>query len=337
MGRIEKLKRQLINEANIRILKEENTDDKIAVLFDGTSSAGKSKSAELLNAPKFFEATDPNNWVVIDSDHFSNDSKAQGGEGEKRRLKHDHPNIRDWSKDFDNGIVSGLYRKGDPEGCIKELENEAKKKGKEVNPIDVEKCKNIPENPYEDQYIEGTDPRLWYMSQEYKKGKWKKVIFDDIGNDIIKYLPEIKHKLLIHAPIYILMRNIGGRNKDKNIKNHRDPKEVLKQYLEKYEATTSEPDESVGDPTTEMTRNSLKNLLMDKIVDTYPDYNEEYIDGFIKDLGVTTDNTKYWIKVKDGYLLDDQLLINVGTDQQTYINTIGDKLGIEKSEEDIDS
>ena len=72
------------------------------------------------------------------------------------------------------------------------------------------------------------------------------------------------------------------------------------------------------------------------MVDTYPNYNEEYIDGFIKDLGVTTDNVKYWVKVKDGYLLDDQLLINVGDDQQTYINTIGDKLGIERSEEDSD-
>ena len=88
------------------------------------------------------------------------------------RLKHDHPNIRDWAKETDSGIVSAIYRKDD---------------------------KDIPQNPYEDQYIEGTDPRLWYMAQEYKTGPWKKVIFDDIGNDIIKYLPEIKHKLLIHV------------------------------------------------------------------------------------------------------------------------------------------
>ena len=296
----------------------EDTQNKTAILFDGTSSAGKSKSAELLNAPKFFEATDPNNWVVIDSDHFSNDTPG----GEERRLKLDHPNISDWAKDFDNGIVSGLYRKGDPEVCIKDLEKEAKKKGKEVNPIDVEKCKNIPENPYEDQYIEGTDPRLWYMAQEYKKGKWKKVIFDDIGNDIIKYLPEIKHKLLIHAPIYILMRNVGGRNKDENIKNHRDPTGVLNQYKKKYEATTSEPDESVGDPTTEITRNSLKSLLMGVMDENeFPEYTEEYIDEFIYELGIK-DDSKYWIKVKNNYLSDDQQLINVDSEQKVYLDKI---------------
>lgn len=297
----------------------EDTQNKTAILFDGTSSAGKSKSAELLKAPKFFEAKDDwDGWVVIDSDHFSNDTPG----GEERRLKLDHPNISDWANDFDNGIVSGLYRKGDPEACIKDLENEAKKKGKEVNPIDVEKCKNIPENPYEDQYIEGTDARLWYMAQEYKKGKWKKVIFDDIGNDIIKYLPEIKHKLLIHAPIYILMRNVGRRNEDENIKNHRNPTGVLNQYKEKYEATTSKPDESVGDPTTEIKRSVLKSLLMGVMdEDEFPEYTEEYIDEFIDELGFKDDSI-HWIKVKNDYLSDDQQLINVDDEQKVYLDQI---------------
>ena len=273
----------------------EDTQNKTAVLFDGTSSAGKSKSAELLNAPKFFEATDPNNWVVIDSDHFNDDSKTEGGEGEKRRLKHDHPNIRDWAKETDAGIVSSIYRKDD---------------------------KDIPQNPYEDQYIEGTDPRLWYMAQEYKTGPWKKVIFDDIGNGITKYLPEIKHKLLIHAPLYVLMKNVGGRNEDENIKNHRDPTGVLDQYLEKYEATTSEPDESIGDPTTEITRNSLKSLLMGVMNENeFPEYTEEYIDDFISKLGIEGDS-KYWIKVKNNYLSDDQQLINVDGEQKVYLDKI---------------
>ncbi len=273
----------------------EDTQNKTAVLFDGTSSAGKSKSAELLNAPKFFEATDPNNWVVIDSDHFNDDSKTEGGEGEKRRLKHDHPNIRDWAKETDAGIVSSIYRKDD---------------------------KDIPQNPYEDQYIEGTDPRLWYMAQEYKTGPWKKVIFDDIGNGITKYLPEIKHKLLIHAPLYVLMKNVGGRNEDENIKNHRDPTGVLDQYLEKYEATTSKPDESVGDPTTEITRNSLKSLLMGVMNENeFPEYTEEYIDDFISKLGIEGDS-KYWIKVKNNYLSDDQQLINVDDKQKVYLDKI---------------
>ena len=53
--------------------------------------------------------------------------------------------------------------------------------------------------------------------------------------------------------------------------------------------------------------------------------DEEYIDGFIGDLGIKDDNIKYWIKVKDNYLSDDQVLINVGDDQQTYITDIKDK------------
>ena len=299
----------------------EDTEGKIAVLLDGTSSAGKSYTAKALKAVEFYKATDPNEWVVIDSDHFS----GLNNDGEKRRLKLDHPNIKNWAKDFDSGIVSGLYRKGGSENCIKDLEQAAKKEGREVNPSDVEKCKNIPENPYEDEYIEGTDPRLWYMAQEFKTGPWKKVIFDDIGNNIEKYVPNIKHKLLIHSPIYVMLGNIKSRN-DKAVKQNdeslsRNPKDVLKQYLKKYEATTSKPEPTVGDPTTVITRKGLKTDLMDAMTEKYPEYDEQYIDGFINDLGVKDDNTKYWIKVKDGYL-SNQVLINVGRDQQTYIDKI---------------
>jgi hypothetical protein len=328
MGRIEKQKRKLIEEANKRLLGliTEDTEDKIAILFDGTSSAGKSYTAKQLNARHFWEV-DPTyeGWVVIDSDDFG----GRNNDEEKRRLKLDHPNIRDWAEGFDSGIVSGLYRKGDPEKCIKNLEKEAKKEGREVNPSDIEKCKNIPNNPYEDEYIEGTDPRLWYMAQEFKTVPWKKVIFDDIGNGIEKYIPNIKSKLLIHSPIEVMLGNIKSRN-DEAVKQNdeslsRNPKVVLGQYLEKYEATTSKPDLTVGDPTTDITKKGLKTALMDAMTDNYPDYDEEYIDGFIDDLGVKDDNATHWIKVKDNYLSDDQVLINVGDDQQTYITDIKEK------------
>jgi len=69
----------------------------------------------------------------------------------------------------------------------------------------------------------------------------------------------------------------------------------------------------------------LKTDLMDAMTETYPEYNEEYIDNFINDLGIKYDNTKYWVKVKDKYLSDDQVLINVGDDQQTYITDIKEK------------
>ena len=95
----------------------EDTEDKIAILFDGTSSAGKSYTAKQLNAVPFHKATDPNEWVVIDSDHFS----GMGNDEEKRRLKLDHPNIRDWAKDFESGIVSGLYKKGGVENCTSDI------------------------------------------------------------------------------------------------------------------------------------------------------------------------------------------------------------------------
>ena len=97
----------------------EDTEDKIAVLIDGTSSAGKSMTTKLLNAVPFYEAKDPNQWVQIDGDMF----QGFNNEEEERRLKLDHPNIRDWARGNEVGMTSGMYRKDGVEG--------------------------IPENPYE--------------------------------------------------------------------------------------------------------------------------------------------------------------------------------------------
>jgi len=264
--------------------------EKIAILFDGTSSAGKSYTAKQLKVVPFHRATNPNQWVVIDSDDFKDEK------GEQRRLKYDHPNIRDWAKKVDAGIMSGMYRKDD---------------------------EDVPENPYEHEYVDGTDPSAWYMAQEFKKGPWKKVIFDDISNDILKYVPNIKHKLLIHSPIYIMLSNIKSRNDLGD--QPRNPKNVLDQYLEKYEATTSRPGNDIGDPTTDITKKGMKTDLMDARSETYPDYDEEYIDRFIDNIGITNDNATYWIKVKDTYLSDDQVLVNVDDDRKVYINKIKDE------------
>lgn len=65
---------------------------------------------------------------------------------------------------------------------------------------------------------------------------------------------------------------------------------------------------------------------MDKMVDKYPDYNEEYIDNFINELGVKNEDSKYWIKVKDGYMKDGEVLYTVGSDQMTYIDKIKDHI-----------
>ena len=253
------------------ILKE-IAENKTAILIDGTSSAGKSMAAQILKAVPFYKATDPNQWVQIDSDMF-----GKGEEEEKRRLKHDHPNIRKWSiENEEPGIVSGLYRKTD---------------------------KNIPENPYEDTYIEDTkDARAWYMAQEYKKGPWKKVVFDSVNDDILKYVPNVKH-VLLHAPIPILLSNIKGRPKE----DPRDIDMVLKQYLEKYEATTSKPSENVGDPNTVLTKSGLEKLLSQHTTD------QKYIDEFIKDLGVTG-NGNYYIKAKN---LDPNKTVLINVDQKS--------------------
>jgi len=230
--------------------------DKIAVLIDGTSSSGKSVAARLLKSVPFFKATDKNQWVQIDSDMFV----GMGNDGEKRRLKLDHPNIRDWAKGKDPGIVSGLYRKDG---------------------------EDVPENPYEKEYIEGTDSRAWYMAQEYKVGGWKKVIFDDISDDILKYVPNIKH-VLLHAPIEILLQNVQARKS----KDPRSIDRVLDQYLVKYEATTSKPSEEEGDPNNPLTKEKLTNLLSKHTED------REYIDKFIRELGITGDGN-YYIKARN--------------------------------------
>jgi len=288
------MKVKLTEEQYRRVILKEDTQNKIAVLLDGTSSAGKSKTAKELNAIPFYKATDPNQWVVIDSDYFTDDTPG----GEERRLKLDHPNIRDWAKRNDSGIASGIHRK----------------KG----------VKNIPPNPYETQYIEGTDARSWYMAQEFKTGPWKKVIFDSINSDIKKYLPDVKIKnILLHAPIYILLRNMGTREKSGD---SRKSTSVLDQYLEKYVATKSKPHESVGDPNNVLIKKDLQLLLKNS------NLSDTYIDDFIERLGIN-DEGKYYIKVKDEYMTADTELVNVDDKQEEYIEMIRNKEGLKDNKE----
>jgi hypothetical protein len=265
------------------LLTEENQEKEI-ILIDGTSSAGKSQTAKILKTVPFYESTDPNQWVQIDSDMFV------GSDGEERRLKLDHPNIRQWAKETgEAGIVSGLYRK---DGV------------------------DLPENPYEDEYIEGTDPRNWYMAQEVKVGGHNKIIIDDIGNGVLKYLPNENIKnLLLHAPIYILLKNVGERNERGN--EPRDPKDVLSQYVQKYEATKQKPSIEIGDPTTELTKDGLIGLLKSNGLD------DEYINNFLNELGVDGDGV-YYIKVKDSYMTPTTKLINVDAERTVYLDQFKD-------------
>jgi len=266
----------------------EEEQDKSVVLLDGTSSAGKSHTLKHLRAVPYYKANDPNQWVVIGTDDFS-------GTGEERRLKLDHPNIRKWAKENgEYGIVSGLYRKDG---------------------------KDVPENSYEDEYIQNTDPRLWYVAQEIKTGPWKKIAIDDIGKGILQYLPGVKIKyILLHTPLYVLLKNVYERNEkaknDPNFKNdNRDVKMVLDQYSKKYEATKSKPDINEGDPTTVLTKGGVTDLLQKNGV------SDEHIEEFLNNINLTEDGD-YYIKVRDSYMTPETQLVNVDSERTVYLKDI---------------
>jgi hypothetical protein len=270
----------------------EQDENRIAVLIDGTSSAGKSKTSQMLNAVPFYKATDKNQWVQIDSDMF-------GCEKEyciKNRMKYDH------AGDGPNPEAGEEFHK----------EMADKRKNHDYGSQRGQTTVGFHLHPHNKDLIQGVDSRNWYMAQEYKYGGWKKVIFDDIDSGIKRYIPEVKH-ILLHAPIYILLQNIAGRPMD----DSRDPKEVLGQYLKKYVATKDKPSENAGDPSTVLTKGGLEDLLSKSI----PDKN--FIDTFIKQLGIMDDG-QYYIAVKNDYLTPDTQLINVDSEKTVYLNKFKD-------------
>lgn len=273
----------------------EDTEDKIAVLIDGTSSAGKSMTAKLLDAVPFYKATDPNQWVVIDSDDFgANDTQSI-----ENRIKYDHagdgPN-KNAGEEFHKEMAQ--VRKG-------QFFDDGKTKSGDRGMTTIA----FPKHPHNKDIIDGTDWRNWYMAQEYKYGGWKKVIFDDIGNGILKYVPNVKN-ILLHAPISILMQNIDERNKEgKQPRKHED---VLGHYLEKYEATKNKPNDEVGH-SVPVTKKDLEDKLLSSGV------SEEFTKDFFNKLGMDS-NGKYYIKIRDEYLKPGVQLINVDSKRTEYLN-----------------
>jgi hypothetical protein len=293
--------KNLITETNrIRKLMElplitEQTSDKISILLDGTSSAGKSHTSELLNAVPYHEATDPNQWVIIGSDDFG----GTDPQVIENRMKYDH------AGDGQNKEAGEEFHK---EMSIERKGAFGEKRG--------DTTVDFPKHP-RNKDKKSDDGRNWYMAQEFKYGPWKKVIFDDIGNGILKYVPNVKHNILLHAPLYILLKNVSERNKMGEESQHRDPKMVLTQYLEKYEASKQIPDISKGDPTTELTYKGLVGLLSQSIDD------KKYIKDFLSKLGIQ-DGGVYYIKIKDQYLTSNTQLINVDSDRKVYLDKFKD-------------
>tara|TARA_Y100000389_G_scaffold177617_1_gene190039 strand:- start:1870 stop:2772 length:903 start_codon:yes stop_codon:yes gene_type:complete len=291
--------RLLVREVLSDTFLNEGKEDKIAVLIDGTSSAGKSMTANLLDAVPFYEATDPNQWVVIDSDHFG----ANDTQGIENRIKYDHagdgPN-KNAGEEFHKEMAQ--VRKG-------KFFDDGKTKSGDRGMTTI----GFPKHPHNKDVIDGTDWRNWYMAQEYKYGGWKKVIFDDIGNGILKYVPNVKN-ILLHAPIHVLMQNIDERNKrGKEPRKHED---VLGHYLEKYEATKSVPDEEVGH-SVPIEKNDLEDKLLSSGV------SEEFTKEFFNKLGMDSDG-KYYIKIRDEYLNPGVQLINVDSERTSYLDSFKD-------------
>ena len=246
----------------------------------------------MLNAVPFYEATDKNQWVQIDSDMFG----CEDEQCIENRMKYDH------AGDGPNPDAGEQFHK----------EMADKRKNHTYGSERGQTTVGFHLHPHNKDLIQGVDSRNWYMAQEYKHGGWKKVIFDDIDKGLKQYIPEVKH-ILLHAPIYILLKNIAGRP----IRDSRDPKEVLGQYLEKYEATKEMPSENTGDPSTILTKKGLEGLLSESISD------KEFIDSFIQQLGIMDDG-QYYIKVKDEYLTPDTQLINVDSERTVYLDKFKD-------------
>ena len=288
-------------QENINRIKEmmglltEEEQEKEIILIDGTSSAGKSQTAKILKAVPFFESNNPNQWVQIDSDMFG----CEDEQCIQNRIKYDHPG------DGPNPQAGEEFHK--------EM-SEKRKGGFGENRGDT--TVGYPLHPHNKDLIKGVDTRNWYMAQEVKYGGHNKIIIDDIGNGILKYLPNEKIKnVLLHAPIYIILKNVGERN-DKG-DEPRNPKDVLNQYLEKYEATTQKPSIEIGDPTTELTKDGLIGLLKSNGLD------DEYINNFLNELGVDDDGV-YYIKVKDSYMTPTTKLINVDAERTVYLDQFKD-------------
>lgn len=276
------------------LLTEENQEKEI-ILIDGTSSAGKSQTAKILKAVPFYKSTDTNQWVQIDSDMFGCDDD----QCIQNRIKYDHPG------DGPNPQAGEEFHK---------QMAEKRKGGFGENRGDTTVGFRL--HPHNKDLIKGVDFRNWYMAQEVKYGGHKKIIIDDIGNGILQYLPNENIKnLLLHAPIYILLQNVGERNEMGD--EPRNPKDVLSQYLEKYEATKEKPSIEIGDPTTELTRDGLIGLLKKNGLD------EEFIENFLNELGIV-DNDTYYIKVKDSYMTPTTKLINVDADRTVYLDQFKD-------------
>jgi hypothetical protein len=251
---------------------------KRCVLVDGTSSAGKSYMTKGLK---------DKGWIVIGSDDFAGESEMKipfdhAGDGyDKEAGEEFHKKMKDERKgDLGKRGATTISWPGHPHN----------KEFKAVNDT-IEKHKK--------------DWRTWYMYQDYLYGRGKNatgVIFDDISDNILKYIPDCEY-ILLYAPLDRLKDNVIARSEKKD---KRGGWVFSDQFLKRFKATESEKEsresmdpEEKKVPEGPYTKKSLKELLEDEVLQDAFNAGETLdVDKFISDLGVKKDNVKYFIKLR---------------------------------------
>ena len=262
-----------------RLILEET--GKRCVLIDGTSSAGKSYMSEGLTKK---------GWVIIGSDNFSDENTTPPAK--ELRIPFDHAGEgydKEAGEEFHRSIPE--LRKDDP----KEVTGRG---GTHVG---------WPGHPRHKDYKKvGGDSRVWYMYQDYLYGRGKDaqgIIFDDIQDTILEYVPNCEY-ILLYAPLERLKDNVIGRS-EKGDK--RGQWVFSEQFLQRFVATDNIKESF--DPEGYYTKETLKEILSDPILQK--SFNDEPldVDKFISDLGMKKDGKQYWLKLRTP-LKDGQRLFN---------------------------
>jgi len=148
---------------------------------------------------------------------------------------------------------------------------------------------------------EGEYPGRWYMAQQYKNSKSKKIVFDDVEPGITKFLPKGTVKpILLHSDPAKLERNIKSREKTEP----RDPTGVFDDYLSKYEFTKEKPKEGEGDPGKPVTRAQMEKTLKSLTPEagfSLSRVDDDYAKNWLKKSGMTDDGT-YYMRLKKDYV-----------------------------------
>ena len=336
---------QFLNE---HLILENVDDNRTVILLDGTSSSGKSFTLDSIGAKHFYEKPKKDDFEIIAIDDFVDDGPMDDPKSQHNQRRWElekdaglDKEVIDWSKSTGNygccvDDFLGVMKQStaDREKALKKLEaeNGSKEEIADQKKKIADNKKFISEMPKAKDHPDfklGTDPRIWYMYQQYKKSKSNKIVFDDVQPNIADYIPKIDGVILLHAPIGVLIENLRKREN----KDPRNPLYVLEDYLAKYEATKVKPSTEEGDPSRTITKDTLTQLLKNTTKSagfSLSEVDDKYINEYPSKLGIKDDGD-YYIKVKDDYLKKYKpTIINVDDSRSNYVNDV--KQAIQKFE-----